>query len=165
MSEFDIRLVRLEKLRVACVHGFGTQPELQAWEKMADFAGARGYLNDPSLHRIFGFNNPDPTPGSPNYGYELWITVDPDVAAEGEVEVKEFPGGLYAVARCEATGDPYEVIPATWQRLVVWREQSAYQPGSQQWLEEHLPAQGRGLVETAGGALVLDLYLPLAEPR
>jgi DNA gyrase inhibitor GyrI len=163
MSEFNVRLERLAKLRVASLHGFGTQPELQAWDKLAEFAGNRGYLNDLSHHRIFGFNNPDPTPGSPNYGYELWITVDPEVSAEGEVEIKEFPGGLYAVARCDATGNPYEVIPAAWQQLVVWREQSTYQPGSQQWLEEHIPAEGKGLVETAGGAWVLDLYLPLSQ--
>jgi|PlaIllAssembly_1097288.scaffolds.fasta_scaffold141058_2 DNA gyrase inhibitor GyrI len=165
MSEFDVRLVRLEKLRIASLHGFGTVPELQAWEKLADFAGAKGYLADLEHHRIFGFNNPDPTPGSPNYGYELWITVDPGVQAEGEVEIKEFPGGLYAVGRCEATGNPYEVIPSVWQQLVKWREGSPYQAGNQQWLEEHLPAQGKGLVETAGGAWVLDLYLPLAEQK
>jgi len=165
MSEFDVRLVRLEKLHIASLHGFGTVPELQAWEKLADFAGAKGYLADLEHHRIFGFNNPDPTPGSPNYGYELWITVDPGVQAEGEVEIKEFPGGLYAVGRCEATGNPYEVIPSVWQQLVKWREGSPYQAGNQQWLEEHLPAQGKGLVETAGGAWVLDLYLPLAEQK
>ena len=163
MSEFDVHLVRLEKLRVASLHGFGTEPELQAWEKLADFSGAKGYLKDLQHHRIFGFNNPDPTPGSPNYGYELWISVDPEVVAEGEVEIKEFLGGLYAVRRCEASGDPYEVIPAAWQQLVVWREQSPYQPGSQQWLEEFLRPDGKGLVETAAGAWILDLYLPLAE--
>ena len=26
--------------------------------------------------RLFGYNNPDPTPGSSNYGYDVWITVD-----------------------------------------------------------------------------------------
>jgi hypothetical protein len=81
------------------------------------------------------------------------------------VEIKEFLGGLYAVARCEATGNPYEVIPAAWQQLVAWREGSPYQSGSQQWLEEHLPAPGKGLVETAGGVWILDLYLPLTEPK
>jgi DNA gyrase inhibitor GyrI len=161
MSEYNVRLVRLEKLRVASLHGFGTEPELQAWEKLVSFAGTR----DLRRPRIFGFNNPDPTPGSPNYGYELWITIGPEVSAEGDVEIKEFPGGLYAVARCEATGEPYEVIPATWQQLVAWREQSAYQFGSQPWLEEHLPAEGKGLVQTAGGAFVLDLYLPLSEEK
>ena len=67
------------------------------------------------------------------------------------------------MGRCEATGNPFEVIPAAWQQLVVWREQSPYQQGSHQWLEEHLRAEGAGLVETAPGVWVLDLYLPLAE--
>ncbi len=144
MSEIDVRLVRLEKLRVASLHGFGTEPELQAWEKLADFAGARGYLEDMEHHRIFGFNNPDPTPGSPNYGYELWITVDPGVQVEGEVEIKEFPGGLYAVGRCEATGDPYEVIPSVWQQLVMWREGKPV-PGGQPAVAGGTPARaGQG---------------------
>jgi len=163
MTHSNIRLIRLENMRVASLHGFGAEPELQAWQKLVDYAGTRGYLKDLGRHRIFGFNNPDPTPGSPNYGYELWITVDSEGSANGEVEIKEFQGGLYAVARCEASGDPYSVIPAAWQQLVAWREQSAYQPGSQQWLEEHLPAEGKGLVTTAGGAWILDLFLPLAE--
>ncbi len=76
MTNANVRLTRLENMRVASLHGFGTEPELQAWEKLVNFAGARGYLKDLAHHRIFGFNNPDPTPGSPNYGYELWITVE-----------------------------------------------------------------------------------------
>ena len=50
---------------------------------------------DRGKHRLFGFNNPDPSAGSPNYGYEVWIVVDRDeMTPEDGVEIKAIPGGL-----------------------------------------------------------------------
>jgi hypothetical protein len=109
MNEFKVRLVKLEPLRVASVHGFGQSPEDEAWQKLMAWAKPKGYLDDKEHHRIFGFNNPNPSPGSPNYGYEFWMVVGPEVQPEGEVEIKEFPGGLYAVARCDVQGDPWRL--------------------------------------------------------
>jgi DNA gyrase inhibitor GyrI len=97
MSELDVRIVRLEPLRVASAHGFGPSPEEEAGNKMLAFMVARGI--DFKDVRWLGFNNPCPTPGSPNYGYDVWITVGPDVEGEGDVEIKDFAGGLYAVTR------------------------------------------------------------------
>lgn len=158
MNELDVRIVTLEPLRVASVLGYGKVPEELAWKKLADWAKAQGIYENLKQHRIFGFNNPSPSPGSPNYGYEFWITVDPEVEAEGEVEIKEFPGGLYAVTRCRVEKKPYESIPATWERLVRWREDSRYKSASHQWLEETLWVD-----EYPEGDWDLDLYLPIAE--
>jgi hypothetical protein len=55
--------------------------------------GAPGY-------RTFGFNNPDPSPGSPNYGYEIWLGVGPDVEESPPIEIKQVVLGKYAVTRC-----------------------------------------------------------------
>jgi AraC family transcriptional regulator len=115
----------------------------------------KGLLDDRETHRIFGFNNPDPSPGSPNYGYEFWIVIGPEVEAEGEVKIKEIPGGLYAVTRCEVRGDAYEIIPGTWKRLAEWCEDSKYRCAFHQWLEEHI------MGDTS--VFDLDLYLPIAE--
>jgi DNA gyrase inhibitor GyrI len=155
MSELDVRVVELEPNRVASVHAFSASPEHDALEKLIAWAKPRGLLDDPQQHRIFGFNNPDPSPGSPNYGYEFWIVVGPDVEPEGEVKIKEFPGGLYAVTRCDVQGeDPGEVIPATWKRLIAWCEDTKYRYAHHQWLEEHT-LQDEDL-------LFLDLYCPIA---
>jgi hypothetical protein len=78
MQAETIEIVRLEPMRVARVWAFAPNPEEQAWQKLTAFAGPRGLLT--AGHRIFGFNNPNPSAGSPNYGYEYWITVDGDVA-------------------------------------------------------------------------------------
>ena len=56
MDELAVRIVRLEPMRVASFHGFGSSPEHLAIQKLADWAGPRGYLEDRKQHRIFGFN-------------------------------------------------------------------------------------------------------------
>ena len=157
MSELDVRIVRLEPVRVASFWGFGKSPEGLAWEKLLDWARPRGLLGDPEQHRLFGFNNPDPSAGSPNYGYEVWIVVSPDAEPEGEARILGFDGGLYAVTRCVVPKGQFEVIGATWKKLVTWREDSKYKCGTHQWLEESLP------MDLPGTEFVLDLYLPIAE--
>jgi DNA gyrase inhibitor GyrI len=147
-------------MRVASVRAFSAQPEGEAGEKLVAWAEPKGLFDKPDQHRVFGFNNPDPAPGSPNYGYEFWIVVGSDVEPEEGVEVKEFPGGLYAVTRCDVpAGGAYEAIPATWQQLVTWCEDSKYRIATHQWLEEHLD-----LAETSPEeGFVLKLYLPIAK--
>jgi DNA gyrase inhibitor GyrI len=157
MNTLPVRIITLPAIRVASVHGFGREPEAAAWQKLTAWAAPRGLLDKPEEHRIFGFNNPNPAPGTPNYGYEFWITVDESVTADDEVTIKEFPGGLYAVTRCEVTDDPGNRIPAMWQALVRWREASQYKGAHHQWLEEHISTAGM-----PAGGFVLDLYLPIA---
>ena len=94
MSDLEVRFEQLPPMRVASFHGFGPSPEPVAWEKLAAWARPKGYLADPAHHRVFGFNNPDPSPSSPNYGYEFWIQVGPEVQPEPDVPIKEFAGGL-----------------------------------------------------------------------
>ncbi len=154
MSDLDVRIVRMEPMRVASAHGFGTNPEEQAWNKILAFADAKGL--DRGTARFFGFNNPSPSPGSPNYGYEQWMTVGPDVGPEGEVIIKEIPARMYGVTRCEGLSNIGEV----WRQLVLWFEDSAYRqpPHWHECLEELLTPPGVPYEE-----YVFDLYLPIAE--
>jgi AraC family transcriptional regulator len=134
MSDAEVRIVNLEKMRVASVLGFGANPELDAWKKLLNWAGEKGLLGDLAKVRFFGFNNPDPSQGSPNYGYEQWITLSSEIDADEGIKVKDFPGGLYAVLSCVGAGN---IFPA-WQKLVVWCEESIYDFGEGQALEELL---------------------------
>ena len=156
MSELDVRIVELEPIHVASFWGFGESPEHEAWEKLISWARPKGLLADPEKHPLYGFNNPNPSRGSPNYGYEVWIVVDPETESNGDAEMKDFDGGLYAVTRCEVPKGQFEVIGATWKKLVIWREDSKYKCGNHQWLEESLPLN---LPDTE---FVLDLYLPIS---
>jgi hypothetical protein len=97
MSENELRIVTLEAMRMAGASGFGEQPEEQARTKLLAWAKDQG-INQQE-QRFFGFNNPNPTHGSPNCGYEQWVSVGPkEKSAEG-IEIKGFPDGLSAVAR------------------------------------------------------------------
>ena len=157
MNELDVKIVKLPPMRVACVNGFGEGPEGMAFDKMKAWAEAHHLIGE--QYRLFGYNNPDPSPGSLNYGYDVWITVDESVQADGEARIIEFPGGLYAVTRIDVK-DPGDEIPATWQKLVKWMENSKYHHGQHQWLEEHI-----GPLEEMGGdqPFTLDLHLPITE--
>jgi DNA gyrase inhibitor GyrI len=176
MSNLDVRIVRLEPSRVVAAYAFGSTPEICAWESLLSWAVSKGLLNvsnaanatnapnAPTVPRFFGFNNPVPDPGSPNYGYEQWMTVAPDVTANltaevtanSEVQAKEFSGGLYAVTRCRLSE-----IRETWKRLTEWNEEGPYRLAHHQWLEECLTPP----VPVIGTEpdLVYDLYLPIAK--
>ncbi len=157
MSDVDIRTVIIEPMRVASVWGFGQSPEEIAWQKLQAWAGPKGLLDKPENQRIFGFNNPNPSAGSPNYGYELWLEVDPEIEPEADVRIVDFLGGAYAVARCEVPEGDYSVIHLAWRQLAIWRENSHFKEASHQWLEEFIP------IELPGIELVLDLHIPIVE--
>ena len=153
MNTLDVKIITLDPMTVASVQGFGPSPEAAAWQKLADWAGPRGLLAEPGRPRIFGFNNPSPSPASPNYGYEFWIKVGPEVQADADVQIKQFDGGLYAVARCQGVDN---ITPA-WKQLVAWLAASPYRQAHHQWLEEHISA-----TDVGPGELTLDLYAPIA---
>ena len=159
MSSEVVQIVNLEPLRVASAWGFGPEPESDAWQKLEAWARPLGLLEDVGRRRIFGFNNPNPSPGSPNYGYEYWLSVGSDLdlsddRADG-IRLLEFAGGLYAVLEVDPAvlgGNLGETIPRAWQRLDAWVAEHGYRHGTHQWLEEHT---------TAGQPFAF--YYPIAE--
>jgi DNA gyrase inhibitor GyrI len=155
METLNVRIVQLEPMRVASAHGFGAGPEGIAWDKLSRWARQRGLWHDDPRRRYFGFNNPSPSAGSPNYGYESWMTVGPEVESEGEITVKQVPDGLYAVTRIEVK-EPGDDIPNQWKQLVAWVETSQYHHARHQWLEETFFAEDPDPLN-----FTLDLYLPI----
>ncbi len=162
MNENDVRIVRLDPMRVAASLGFGTSPESMSIDILRAWMQQTGMEKDLSAHRFFGFNNPDPTPGSPNYGYEQWITVDPESKPAGEVVVKDFSGGLFAVCRCTLRN-----ITARWQELVAWCEDSPHRMADNLCLEECVTPQVLFFGPPSGTAFedaaAFDLYLPIVD--
>lgn len=150
----EVRIVDLPPMRVASALGYGRDPEDQAAGKIARFAHAIGLHPGAPGYRAFGFNNPNPSPGSPNYGYECWLVVDPAVEAEPPIEIKRVPAGKYAVTRCVGL----QHIGQRWRSLSVWVEDSPYKfpPGSGRCLEEFVnPA------EPDRSKWVIDLYIEI----
>ncbi len=155
MALTDVRIVDLPPMRVASALGYGRSPEDQAAGKIACFARAIGLHPGSPRYRAFGFNNPNPSPGSPNYGYECWLVVGPGVEAEPPIEIKRVPGGKYAVLRCVGL----EYVGERWRALSAWVEESPCKRPSHggRWLEEPLTP---GEPDTT--KWVFDLYLEIA---
>ncbi len=163
MKEIEVKIVRLEPMRVASVQVIGTTPENDAWEKMRAWAEPKGLLDNLEKNPVFGFNNPNPSPDRREYGYEFWIRVEPDVKPEGDVKIKEFEGGLYAVTTCKLKEEleseffQKEGYLESWKKIVEWVKSSKYRYGRHQGLEKaHDP-------NASEEELVLDLYCPIEE--
>jgi len=155
MTQLDVRIVDLTPMHVASALGYGTNPEDLAVEKITRFAEGLGLKPGDPDYRTFGFNNPNPTPGSPNYGYEIWLVVGSDIEAEPPIEIKEIPGAKYAVTRFTGLSN----IGRVWRELVTWFEDSPYTrpPNWCTCLEEI-----RNPAETDPEKWIFDLYLPIA---
>ena len=163
MKEFKVEIVKLEPMHVASVRATSTTPERDAWEKMRSWSEPMGLLEDISKHPVFGFNNPGPSLGQKEYGYEFWIRVDPGTQPTREVEIKKFRGGLYAVTTCKLKEEleseffKKEGYLESWKNIVDWVKSSKYKFGKHQFLEK---AHEPGVSEEE---MVLDLYCPIEE--
>ena len=161
MKQFEVEIVKLEPMHVASVRATSTTPERDAWEKMRSWAEPKGLLEDIDRHPVFGFNSPDPSPGQKEYGYEFWIRVEPGTPPSGDVEIKKFQGGLYAVTTCKLKEEleseffKKEGYLESWKNIVDWVKSSKYKFGKHQCLEK---AHEPGASEEE---LVLDLYCPI----
>ena len=131
MINLNVEMVSVPAYRVACFSAFGPEPEMIAWGNLTEWLQKHAMLPLPSEARIFGFNNPDPSPGSPNYGYNFWVTLSDEMIVD-DAEIIQYPGGDYAITPCAKVESIFE----TWQTLNKWLEQSPYAYGRFQWLEE-----------------------------
>ena len=152
MDEMKVEIERLEPMRVASFHAMSENPEEDSAKMLVAWAQPRGLLEDPEEHPVYGFNSPDPKPGDTVRGYEYWIRVDSGFEAEDTV-VKDYPGGLFAVARVHVK-EPWNDIPPAWMRLVEWVEASEYELDPRVCFEKALDVQSEG-------EFILDLYCPI----
>lgn len=149
----EVRIKKLENMQAAYFHAFSESPEEDAWRKLKDWAEPRGLLKDAKKHRVFGRNNPPPSPGEKAYGYEFFIVVDPDAESMDDAEVKEIPGSPCAVLACKGVQNLQEA----WGRLYKWVRDSNHEVTAH-GLEEHLDP-----LETSLEKLPFDLWLPIEE--
>ena len=156
MVQLKADIVELPAIRVASALGFGKEPETQAWEMIQSFAKKAGIDLRSEENRTYGFNNPDPSPGSDNYGYEIWLPVDSSIEAAAPVQIKQFPGGKYATTRFTGLSN----IGRVWKELGAWVEDSPYTfgPNCSQCLEKL-----HNSFEPDIEKWIFDLYLAVAK--
>ena len=157
-TDLDVRIVKLDPMRVASYRALGKEigtPEHKAMKVISAWAEEKGFFDNLEEHPVFGFNNPDPSPEREEYGYEFWVKVGSDVKPEGDINVKDFSGGLYAVTTTRLIVED-DIIPA-WKKLAEWVKSSKYDFSKHQWLEKHLNPRAKP------EDLILDLYCPIKE--
>lgn len=160
MKKEVIRIVKLPEIKVAVFKGFGENPEDKASEI------ANNFIKDNKLvgFRHFGFNNPDPQEGNPEYGYEIWVTINKDY--EG-IQSRIYKGGLYASITTVMTE-----IGETWGKLYnLVKEDKRYDfgyvaPGEDgvsehQWLEECTDYEFFFIKDNDESEMQLDLLMPI----
>jgi DNA gyrase inhibitor GyrI len=150
VTEMEVRIEKLDPMRVAGVQVISASPEIEAWEQLRAWAGPKGLLDDVQKHPVFGFNNPAPSPGRKEYGYEFWIKIEQGVEVGGNVKEKEFPGGLYAVVTHRGFPNPQ-----VWKALWDW-----VQSGKYRWRKTHELEKPLNPL-AAESEMAFDLYLPV----
>ncbi len=128
-----VRIVLLPPCTVASYQFEGDDPEETVGEVVSMFIrSSRLYEIKPDA-RMFGFNNPEPQPGSDYHGYEDWVTIPDDMEVSVPLVKKHFAGGLYAAYTINFP-DFYE-----WNFLKEWVKNSEkYQEDHRDYMEEHL---------------------------
>ncbi|BCZ46789.1 hypothetical protein psyc5s11_28560 [Clostridium gelidum] len=158
----DIKVLKkLETMRVAYYCYYGKHSEDNAFTVMREWINKTGMnINEQKL-RIWGFDNPSPSEGHDEYGYEVCITIDEDIDVnDDKIKTKFLDGGLYAVigVKPDENGEiGYEIMKA-WKRFNNWLTDSKYIYGGHQWLEEHL-----GFDDNFNHIGGVDLYMPIME--
>jgi len=154
MTERRVDIVKLPAMRVASALGFGEEPELKASGMMSDFIKQAGIAVDFTETRMYGFDNPSPSPGSPHYGYEFWLPVNQSVEAIDPIQIKQFPGGTYATTRFTGLSN----IGRVWKELVAWVEDSPFAFACGQCLEKNDTP-----LESDPEKWTFDLYVAVSE--
>lgn len=163
-----VKIVQLPEFRAVSFHVPASEtPELDAWAQLRAWAEPRGLLTCPTVHQVFGRNNPSPMEQRPMRGYEFLLTIPADYALEPDVAEVVFPGGLYAVV--QSRGIP-EMI-ANYERIFGWIQASgAYTPDYPEGYDlDHLP--GLELEHHIDPhcedehAMLMDVYVPIRPAR
>ena len=155
LTNSDIRMIRLKPTKIAAYRAKSESPEADSLKPLLEWANKEGMMDLP-MTRLFGFDTAVDKKEYPVYGYESWISIPDDCKVPNPLEEKHLPGGLYAVTN--TTYGNFDV-QKRWQMFAKWFEESEFEYGGQQCLEEVL------LIETLDNPskLQLDLLIHIKE--
>jgi DNA gyrase inhibitor GyrI len=158
LDEMRVRLERLGTMRAAHVHVLSDAPEEGAMKKMIAWAERKGI----GEARLFG-RNTYPTDNPEPHGYELFLTVGPEIQPDESIDIVELHSGLCAVLRFQNLNE----IGEAWKKLWGWIEESkrehiGMKKGEYGWVdgyEEHLNWHEK----KPQNEWIFDLWLQLKE--
>jgi len=124
---YTVEVKDLPELNVAYVRHIGPYSEIpEAFERLARWAGPRGLLGTPGAVTLGVYHDCPETTEAAKLRSSACLTVPPDTAVSGDVNLMTIPGGTYAVAH-------FEILPhqfgEAWENLMSdWFPSSRYQP-------------------------------------
>ncbi len=133
----DVQIRTLPPTTLAYVRHVGPiKGDLPLYQRMIGqlftWAKPRGLLGPETQLLGLYHDKIDLTPED-KYRLDVAITVPAGTVSEGEIGIKPFAGGLYAVARLTLTTDQYEEVRHAF--LIGWLPSSGYQPDDRPGLE------------------------------
>ena len=159
-----VKIVQLPPFRAASFHVKESEtPERDAWAQLKAWAKPRGLFDNPTVHQVYGRNNPTPMESRPLRGYEFWITIPDDYPLDTDIAKVSFPGGLYAVVQSKGIPTMIE----NYERIFDWiRASLIYTPDYPEGYDfEHAP--GRELEHHLNpnnedeNEILVDVYVPI----
>jgi AraC family transcriptional regulator len=151
----SIQIVRREPVNVAFIRYVGLAPQVgRAWEKLSRWAAQRGIFGRGTEFIGVWHDDPQITPAR-RLRCDVCATLSRAIEPEGEIGVREIPGGDYAHTTHRG---PYEKLAETYAMLCgVWAPQSGREIAAAPAVEVY-----RNSPRTvAPDQLVTDIYLPL----
>ncbi|MDD5704173.1 MAG: GyrI-like domain-containing protein [Dehalococcoidales bacterium] len=91
-------------------------PEEDAWKKMVAWAKPKGLLEK-------GARGRNTIRLTTRHGYEFFLTVSRNIEPDGDIELRQIPGGLYAVLRFKNLDN----IGNAWEYLWNWIRENKYE--------------------------------------
>ena len=130
-NQIRVEVKDMPELQVAYVRHIGPyQGDSALFEnlfaKLMKWAGPRGLLRFPETQILTVYHDDPDITEAEKLRTSACITVPQDTSVEGEIGKMVVPGGKFAVARFEISGDEYQ---AAWDALMGgWLPESGYQP-------------------------------------
>jgi len=135
-DELQVELRRLPPRLLLCLRHVGPYDQVgSTWERLCDWAGPRDLIGAETEIIGASYDDPDVTPAD-KLRYDACLTVPPGTKGEGEIFVREFPGGMYASMLHEG---PYHELGATYAKLFGgWLPLSGYAAADPPCMEYYL---------------------------
>ena len=152
LEDLEVKIVKLPRVRVAVFTSISETPEYDAFKALGVWTAQKG-IDDLEKNPVLGFERPDLYQGQKR-AYTFWVKVPNNIKEEKNIEIQEIPGSTYATTICSIHGDPWKVIPTTWNRLDQWVKDKGYDQVGTPCLERHLTSSLKD-------DFTLELYYPI----
>jgi AraC family transcriptional regulator len=108
----------------------------EAFGRLFQWAGARGLLRFPATESLAVYHDDPESTDVAQLRSDACITVPPDTAVDGDIQLMDIPGGLFAVGHFEIEMGEFK---AAWDKVVAeFIPASGYAPDDRPCYEQYL---------------------------